>query len=212
MIYVVKYSVSLLVMICLYLVFTYDFDLQCNVAWGLTLITSFLILTVISRCRGFPWTRILFLEVVVLSTFLLFMLSSGLVPIFWGPYASLLIQDPGRLHMQFLLSSSLSLNCIGRSLRLAHRSLQWIGLFTDLALDLHWGVGSWISLQELRTLVLTREILLERFGLIFWSEMFLKSSKISWPVCPFLSTNSVNKSVYPRVGFQSGWREETINM
>ena len=32
MIYVVKYSVSLLVMICLYLVFTYDFDLQCNVA------------------------------------------------------------------------------------------------------------------------------------------------------------------------------------
>ena len=103
-----------------------------------------------------------------------FMLSSGLVPIFWGPYASLLIQDPGRLHMQFLFSSGLSLHCIGSSLRLAHRSLQWIGLFTDLALDLHWGVGSWISLQALRTLVLTREILLERFGSIFWSEMFLK--------------------------------------
>ena len=128
MIYVVKYSVSLLVMICLYLVFTYDFDLQCNVAWGLTLTTSFLILTVISRCRGFPWTRISFLEEVVLSTFLL---SScyylNFVPIIWDPYASLLIQDPGRVHMQFLPSSSLSLNCIGRSLRLAYWSLQWIG-------------------------------------------------------------------------------------
>ena len=138
-----------------------------------------------------------------------FMLLSGLVPIFLGPYASLLIQDPGRPHMQFLPSSSLSLNCIGRSLRLAYWSLQWIGLSTDLALDLHWGVGSCISSHVLRTLVFTHEILLKRFGLIFWSEMFLKSSKISWPVCPFLSTNSVNKSVYPRVGFQSGWREET---
>ena len=78
-----------------------------------------------------------------------------------------------------------------------------------LALDLHWGVGSCISPQVLRTLVFTHEILVERFGLIFWSEMFLKSSKISWPVCPFMPTNSVNKSVYPWVGFQSGWREET---
>ena len=50
-----------------------------------------------------------------------FLLLSGLVPIFWSPYANLLIQDPVRLalYMRFLLSSSLSLNCIGRSLRLA---------------------------------------------------------------------------------------------
>ena len=102
--------------------------------------------------------------------FIEFMLLSGLVPIFLGPYASLLIQDSGRLHMQFLPSSSLSLNCIGRSLRLAYWSLQWIGLSTDLALDLHWGVGSCISSHILRTLVFTYEILLERFGLIFWSE------------------------------------------
>ena len=54
-----------------------------------------------------------------------FMLLSGLVPIFLGPYASLLIQDPARLHMQFLPSSSLSLNCIGRSLRLASQSARY---------------------------------------------------------------------------------------
>ena len=135
-----------------------------------------------------------------------FLLLSGLFPIFWSPYTNLLIQDPVRLalYMRFLLSGSLSLNFIGRSLRLACWSLQWMDLSTDLALDLHWGVGSCISSQALRTLVFIREILVERFGLIFWPEMFLKSSKINRPVCRFMSASSLNKSVYHRVGFQSG--------
>ena len=135
-----------------------------------------------------------------------FLLLSGLVPMFWSPYTNLLIQDPVRLalYTRFLLTSSFSLNCIGRSLRLACWSLQWMGLSTDLALDLLWGVGSCISSQTLRTLVFIREILVERFGLIFWPEMFLKSSKINRPVCRFMSASSLNKSVYHRVGFQSG--------
>lgn len=78
-----------------------------------------------------------------------------------------------------------------------------MGLSTDLALVLHLEVLV-LEWQALRTLVFIREILVEKFGLIFLSEMFLKSYKMSWPVCPFMSINSVNKSMYQRVCFQSG--------
>ena len=113
----------------------------------------------------------------------------------------LMIQDPVRLYMQFLPSSSLSLfrpftkTCLSKFT--INGSIYWSCLGSTI-------LKCWFLNFIARTLVFIREILVENFGSIFWSELFLKSSKISWPVYPFMSINSVNKSMYQRVCFQSG--------
>ena len=103
-----KCLVSLLVIICLYLVFTYFFDLQCKVAWGFSPRNEFSDFD----CHFSLSRDSLNSNIVSRSSrahfFTEFLLLSGLAPTFWSPYTNLLIQEPVRLalYMRFLLSSS----------------------------------------------------------------------------------------------------------